>query len=82
MIFDGAYKKILDRIPEGVFVFDNKLRIRYTNTAFRRSFSENVKKGPMQTDFEKSGAKVIYAKVHRFKHPLKYIKLFPYHYYI
>lgn len=45
MIFDGVYKKILDRIPEGVFVFDNKLRIRYTNTAFRRSFSENVKKG-------------------------------------
>ena len=45
MAFGGEYKKILDRIPEGVFVFDQKLRIRFTNAAFRRSFSENVKKG-------------------------------------
>ena len=45
MIFGGAYKQILDRIPEGVFVFDDKLRIRYTNTAFRRTFSEKAKKG-------------------------------------
>ena len=45
MVFGGTYKRILDRIPEGVFVFDRKLRIRYTNAAFRRSFSENAKKG-------------------------------------
>ncbi len=45
MMFGGVYKKILDRMPEGVFVFDDKLRIRYTNTAFQRSFSGNAKKG-------------------------------------
>ena len=44
MILSGTYKKILDRIPEGVFVFDYKLRIQFVNTAFRRSFSDNVKK--------------------------------------
>ncbi|MBQ8375393.1 MAG: SpoIIE family protein phosphatase [Clostridia bacterium] len=33
-----AYKKILDRFPEGVIVFDKKLRVRYTNAAFRRAF--------------------------------------------
>ena len=44
-MFGGAYKKILDRIPEGVFVFDYKLRIQFVNAAFRRSFSDNVKKG-------------------------------------
>ena len=43
MLFNGTYKKILDGIPSGVFVFDDKLRVKYTNAAFRRSFSENVK---------------------------------------
>ncbi len=38
-------------------------------------FSDNQKKGPMQNDFEKSGVKVIYSNVHRFKHPLKYLRL-------
>ena len=45
MLFGGKYKKILDRIPEGVFVFDNKLRIQFTNTAFCRAFTSNAKKG-------------------------------------
>lgn len=36
----GTYKKILERIPQGVFVFDEKLRVKYTNAAFRRIFSE------------------------------------------
>lgn len=40
----GTYKKILDRIPEGVFVFDDKLRVKFTNAAFRRSFSDGAKK--------------------------------------
>ena len=45
MAFGSEYKKILDRIPEGVFVFDNKLRIRFTNAAFCRSFTDRAKKG-------------------------------------
>ena len=43
-MLDGTYKKILDRMPEGVFVFDDKLRVKFTNVAFRRSFSDSVKK--------------------------------------
>ena len=39
----SAYKKILDRMPQGVFVFDNKLRVQFTNAAFRRSFGETPK---------------------------------------
>ena len=39
---NGTFKKILDRIPEGVFVFDEKLRVKFTNAAFRRSFSDNL----------------------------------------
>ncbi len=39
----STYKKILDRMPQGVFVFDNKLRVHFTNAAFRRSFGETVK---------------------------------------
>ena len=46
-MLNGTYKKILDRIPDGVFVFDEKLRVKYTNAAFRRSFSDNVKKKGM-----------------------------------
>ena len=40
----GIYKTILDRIPEGVFVFDDKLRVKFTNAAFRRYFPDSVKK--------------------------------------
>lgn len=39
-----AYKKVFDAIPEGVFVFDDKLRVKFTNAAFRRSFSDGAKK--------------------------------------
>lgn len=35
----SEYKKVLDKIPEGVFVFDDKLRVQYANAAFRRAFS-------------------------------------------
>lgn len=42
-MFDGKYKRILERIPDGVFVFDEKLRVIFTNAAFRRSFSEQAK---------------------------------------
>lgn len=34
----NAYKRILERLPEGVFAFDEKLRIKFMNAAFRRSF--------------------------------------------
>ena len=43
-MFFWQYKNILERMPDGVFVFDDKLRIRFTNSAFRRSFSEKAKK--------------------------------------
>ncbi len=39
----ATYKKILNRIPGGVFVFDNKLRVKYANATFRRSFSDGAK---------------------------------------
>lgn len=41
---NGRYKKILDTMPQGVFVFDDKLRVKFTNAAFRRSFSNKVNK--------------------------------------
>ena len=45
----SAYKKILDRMPQGVFVFDHKLRVQFTNAAFRRSFGETPKqKNPLR----------------------------------
>lgn len=44
MLLTGTYKKILDAMPQGVFVFDDKLRVKFTNAAFRRSFADNVKK--------------------------------------
>ncbi len=44
-MLDGRYKKILDAMPEGVFVFDDKLRVLFTNAAFRRSFNDNKKTG-------------------------------------
>lgn len=37
-------------------------------------FSDNSKMGPLQEKFEKNGAKIIYSKYHRFKHPIKYKK--------
>lgn len=58
----GTYKKILERLPQGVFVFDEKLRVKYTNAAFRRVFSEKVRsKGNLAQTFgcnesEKCGA--------------------------
>ena len=39
----GIYKKILDRMPAGIFVFDDRLRVRFTNAAFRRCFSDRAK---------------------------------------
>ncbi len=43
-----AYKKILDRLPDGVFVFDDKLRVKFMNAAFRRSFFiENSRGGAL-----------------------------------
>lgn len=42
-MFDGTYKKILNAMSEGVFVFDRKLRVKFTNAAFRRSFSDVAK---------------------------------------
>ena len=41
-MWNGTYKKILDGMPEGVFVFDNKLRVKFTNAAFRRSCSDGA----------------------------------------
>ena len=43
MLWNGTYKKILEGLPSGVFAFDDKLKVKYTNTAFRRSFSEKAK---------------------------------------
>ncbi|MBQ8685366.1 MAG: SpoIIE family protein phosphatase [Clostridia bacterium] len=40
----NGYKKALDRIPEGVFVFDDRLRVKFTNAAFRRAFSDTAKR--------------------------------------
>ena len=42
-MLDGKYRKILDAMPEGVFVFDDKMRVRYTNPSFRRSFSQDAR---------------------------------------
>ncbi len=35
------YENVLNAMPNGVFTFDNKLCIRFMNTAFRRAFSVN-----------------------------------------
>ncbi|MBS1401285.1 MAG: SpoIIE family protein phosphatase [Firmicutes bacterium] len=56
----GLYKKILNRMPAGVFVFDDKLRVLFTNAAFRRSFSDKAKgKGSLKEVLgcEESGEK-------------------------
>ncbi len=42
-MLSGTYKKILNAMPEGVFVFDDKLRVKFTNAAFRRSCSDGAK---------------------------------------
>ncbi|MBQ9730424.1 MAG: SpoIIE family protein phosphatase [Clostridia bacterium] len=44
-MLDSTYKKILDKMPVGVFVFDGKFRVKYTNEAFRRAFKSDSKKG-------------------------------------
>lgn len=36
---NSTYKKILGKIPAGVFVFDENLRIRYANESFARAFA-------------------------------------------
>ena len=41
---NGRYKKILDGMPQGVFVFDDKLRVKFTNAAFRRSLFNTIYK--------------------------------------
>ena len=35
----------MDRLPEGVFVFDNKFRVKFTNAAFQRAFAQKGKVG-------------------------------------
>lgn len=52
-----TYKKLFDRLPEGVFVFDDKFRVQFTNAAFRRSFSENAKKKGMPSEVFACGEK-------------------------
>ncbi len=42
-MLDSTYKKILDKMPEGVFVFDDKMRVKFTNASFRRFFSDQAK---------------------------------------
>lgn len=42
-MFGSAYKKILEKMPVGIFVFDGKLRVKYTNDFFRRSFIGKAK---------------------------------------
>lgn len=44
MLTIGKYKKILDTLPQGVFVFNDKLQVKCTNVAFRRAFSDGAKK--------------------------------------
>lgn len=43
-MLDGFHKRILDKLPAGVFAFDSKLKVLYTNEAFRRSFPASAKK--------------------------------------
>ena len=39
------YKKLLERLPQGVMAFDKRLRVRYVNAAFCRAFFAEKKKG-------------------------------------
>ena len=43
MLFDWTYKKALERMPDGVFLFDRKLRVFFTNAAFKRLLSDGAK---------------------------------------
>lgn len=54
---NGTYKKILNAMPEGVFVFDDKLRVKFTNAAFQRSVSDNVKPNGSLADVVGCGEK-------------------------
>ncbi len=40
----GTFKKLFDALPDGVFAFDDKLRVIFTNAAFKRSFSDGEKR--------------------------------------
>ena len=55
-MLQATYRKIFDRLPEGVFVFDDKYRVKFTNAAFRRAFSAAAKKGDSMNQ-EKSRVK-------------------------
>lgn len=46
-MFQRQYEKILNTLPEGVFIFDDKLRVKFTNAAFRRFFSSPKSKGTL-----------------------------------
>ena len=41
----GEWKKIMDAMPQGVFAFDEKLRVRFANAAFLHAFSGSTKRG-------------------------------------
>ena len=40
----NLYKKLIDKLPQGVFVFDHQLRVKFTNAVFQRYFSDKAKK--------------------------------------
>ena len=42
-MLQSTLKKVFDRLPEGVFVFDDKYRVKFTNAAFQRAFAQNGK---------------------------------------
>jgi hypothetical protein len=44
-MFNSLYKKVLERLPEGVMAFDKSLRVRYVNAAFCRAFFVEKKSG-------------------------------------
>lgn len=50
-MLNATYKKILEKMPVGVFVFDGNLRVKYTNAFFRRVFSSKAKRGTPQSVF-------------------------------
>lgn len=43
-MFTRVYKAIIDKMPAGVFAFDRKGKILFTNAAFSRSFPETAKR--------------------------------------
>ena len=47
MMTSGKYKKILDAMPQGVLVFDDQLRVKFTNAAFQHSFASGTMKGTL-----------------------------------